>query len=713
MGRRKSRQSNTPVTSAPLPLKPAKPAWLTHVLVAAALCLVTLLAYSNSFHAGFVRDSRPLILTDSRVHEATAENVNLIFGHTYWWPQFETALYRPITTLTYLVNYAVLDNADRPEGYHWVNFFLHGMNVLLVYALGLRMLRKLWPAALMAGLWAVHPVLTESVTNIIGRSDILAGTAILSGLLMYLRSIDARGWRVYVWLAGLMVVTTIGVFSKENAVAILVVLVLYQFTWWEKGQSASRLLRGFAAVVPPLVAMMWARISVLASSRPAQFAFVENPMQGAHFFTARLTALSVMARYLWRLAWPVTLSGDYSYSQIPLASGSVRDWIAWTAVVVIAVVARSRFRKNRLFFFFAGFAFVTFVPVSNLVILTGTVMAERFLYLPAVGFSGCVIVALYGLGDRFGIRLFAPVAVCLLIAGFAVRTWVRNLDWRDELTMATASVRTSPDSYKTHLELALALTEADPSRSNVDQVIVEMEKSMAILDSLPDSLNTSIVYATAGNDYAAKGDRLVQRDANGRAIISTSSKQAYERSLQVLMRGVAIDRASEPAYRERLRASGKYATIPIGLPQLYAQLASTNMRLGNSQQAYDAARFAHLLDPTRIEPYAVMGQSLARLGRREEAAAALVEGTLVSGQRNLLGMLEALYRSGVDPEGCAFTRNGSTANLNNSCAVVHRQTCEAWADLVQTYDENVRPELAGQARSQAIENFGCAADSRK
>jgi tetratricopeptide (TPR) repeat protein len=512
---------------------------------------------------------------------------------------------------------------------------------------------------------------------------------------------------------GLAAVTTIGVFSKENAVAILGVLVLYEITWWDKEQRVRRLLYGCAAVLPPLLAILWARASVLAASRPAQFAFVENPMQGAHFVTARLTALAVMARYLWRLAWPLTLSGDYSYSQIPLASGNLRDWTAWIAVAIVAAVTVSQFRKNRLFFFFGAFAFVTFVPVANLLFLTGTIMAERFLYLPAVGFAGCVTIALYAAGDRFGIRVFAPAVLCLFIAGFGVRTWVRNLDWRDELTMATASVRTSPNSCKTHLGLALALTESDPSRSNIYQVIEEMEKSMAIVDSLPDSLNTSIIYAKAGSDYVAKGDRFVQRDENGRPIVSSASRQAYERSLQILTRGVGVDKASEPAYRERLRASGRYAAIPVGLPQLYAQLGVTYMRLGNFQQAYDAANFAHLLDPSILEPYVVMGQSLANLGRKEEAAAALVEGTLVSGQRNLFGMLNALYRSGVDTQGCAITRSGNSANLNNSCAVVHSETCQAWADLSQIYDQNERTDLAEQARSKAVENFGCSADLRR
>src|SRR4029453_1288538 len=72
---------------------------------------------------------------DARVHAATEENVALILRHTYWWPVGESGLYRPLTTLSYLFNYAILRNEDRSAGYHAVNLLLHVVNVLLVYAL--------------------------------------------------------------------------------------------------------------------------------------------------------------------------------------------------------------------------------------------------------------------------------------------------------------------------------------------------------------------------------------------------------------------------------------------------------------------------------------------------------------------------------------------------------------------------------------------------
>src|SRR5579863_4259984 len=136
------------------PSAPAPNPRMRNLLAAAALCALTLLAYSNSFQTGFAFDNKGLILQVPQIREATPQNIALIFQHSYWWPLGEAGLYRPFTTLSYLFNYAILGDGDQPEGYHWINLILHLGNVLLAYALALRLLRSIWPAAFMAALWA-------------------------------------------------------------------------------------------------------------------------------------------------------------------------------------------------------------------------------------------------------------------------------------------------------------------------------------------------------------------------------------------------------------------------------------------------------------------------------------------------------------------------------------------------------------------------------
>ena len=398
-----------------------------HWLLIGLLCLLTQLVYSNSFRVPMILDAKGLLLQDPRIREATSENVALIFQHTYYWPLGEAGLYRPLTTLSYLFNYAILGDEDRPAGYHWVNLGLHMGNVLLVFALGRRLSGQLVPSALLAALWAVHPASTESVTNIIGRSDLLAAMATLGGFLMYVKSTQTAGpWRIF-WLAGLAVVTLAGVHSKESAVMIIGVIALYELAWPGRW---SDLLFGLTAAGVPIVGMLLQRASVLAGSLPAEFPFTDNPIAYADFWTGRLTALRVLAHYLVQVVLPWRLSIDYSYSQIPLANGSAGDWIAVAATLLAGAGLVGLWLWNRTVFFLSGFALIVFLPMSNLLFPIGAIRADRFLYLPAAGLLGCVVAALYALGSRMRSPLVAPLLILAIPGGFAARTWARNGDWR-------------------------------------------------------------------------------------------------------------------------------------------------------------------------------------------------------------------------------------------------------------------------------------------
>jgi hypothetical protein len=697
-------------------VKPAEPEgqsrqdglpWLEYVQVAVALCAITLLAYSNSFRSGFVFDNQPLILQDPRLSQATAENVGLILQHSYWWPKGESGLYRPITTLSYLFNYAVLDESNHPAGYHWFNFFLHALNVLLLFVLSLRFLKKLWPAAFVAGLWAVHPVLTESVTNIIGRSDLLAAACTISGFLFYLNSTESRGWRRLAWLTGLTVVTTVGVFSKESGVAILGVITLFELTWWKERRQLRGLMFGCAAIALPFLALLYQRSVVLAGSPTPQLLFLDNPLVGAHFLVGRLTAIAVMARYLWLLVWPARLSCDYSYSTILLAKGGL--WgIEWLTVVAFIAIVSWQFVRNKLLFFFAVFGFIAFLPVSNLLFPIGTIMAERFLYLPAAGFAICLVLVIYGVGRRLGRPAIAPFMLCLIIVALGIRTWERNRDWRDDISLWTATVRTVPNSFKAHGALALALYQSDPTHSNIDRVIEEAEKSVAIVNSLPDALNAEDVYAAAGAFYVVKGSLLLQTRANGKTADPPGSVRAYERAQELLKRGVSIQKTFDQSFREAERARGKSdSEIPLsGSPILYANLAANSVRLGDETTAFDAASYGRLLDVQNRNNYQILGDILIDKGRKEDAAVVLVEGMIVSGDPDFLKRLRGLYSSGLDPKGCAIVPGASGEVLNTSCEPAHDEICVALNDLAGVYRRKLRFNLSEYTEKKGKE-LGC------
>ena len=111
-----------------------------------ALWAFALLAYSNSFRAGLLLDNAWVIQEDSRIQAATSENARLILTQDYSYKNSTSGLYRPLTTFSYLVNYTILRSGANPAGYHWVNFGLHCVNILLVYWLGLLLFQDRGPA---------------------------------------------------------------------------------------------------------------------------------------------------------------------------------------------------------------------------------------------------------------------------------------------------------------------------------------------------------------------------------------------------------------------------------------------------------------------------------------------------------------------------------------------------------------------------------------
>ena len=100
-----------------------------------AVMFVIFLAYSKSFGVGFFLDNEEIVLKDPRVHSVSSLQFHRILTQQYW-ETATTGLYRPLTTLSYLFNYAVLGNSANPQGYHWINLLLHLANTAMVYALG-------------------------------------------------------------------------------------------------------------------------------------------------------------------------------------------------------------------------------------------------------------------------------------------------------------------------------------------------------------------------------------------------------------------------------------------------------------------------------------------------------------------------------------------------------------------------------------------------
>jgi tetratricopeptide (TPR) repeat protein len=677
-----------------------------HFLAALALCLLPLLCYSNSFSTGFPLDNKALLLQDPRIREASQQNISSILQHSYWWPVGEAGLYRPLTTFSYLFNYAILGNHGEAAGYHWLNLGLHAATALLVFGVLLVLVRQFWPSFFIAALWAVHPVSTESVTNIAGRSDLLAAIGVLGGFLLYVKGADQSGWRRIACFSGLMISTAIGVFSKESAVTIAAVIALYELLWWKERRQVRGLLWASIAVLPPIALMLVQRHKVLASSPPADWPFTDNPIIGAGFLTGHLTAVKVMAHYLGLAVWPMRLSCDYSYSQIPLVRGTAEDWIACLLVAAIAIAVIFLYRWNRMAFFFALFAALTFLPTSNLLFPIGAIMADRFLYLPLAGLLACAVLCASALVPRGRARIAGSIALAVVIAAFSIRTWLRNADWQNDLTLSTADLRSSPRSFKLHALRAAALLDADPSHSNIDEVIQEADRSVAILDSLPDLRNAPNVYESAGEAHLIKGDLSRKSGFDGAGTLSDGTRESYQTARELLARSIRINKA----YQDRVKSEqgGSLAVIPRSLPAAYNQLSAVNLRLGDLDAALAAAEQARALAPFEPIVYRQLASVYAAQQRGDEALTMLMKGLLITSDSGLRANLVQIFASNHDPSNCTLVPGRDGPSMNPRCKTIQNLVCAASVDVLKARLRSGARAQAQKEKQNFLHDYGCA-----
>ena len=598
--------------------------WRRHGWRLLALGGLVLVAYSNSFQAGLTFDNASIIGEDPRIRVAAPANIESILHGRYWYGENQrpatSPWYRPFTTFTYLVNYAVLGNGPRPAGYHWVNLALHEVDMVLVYALAVLIFGGSAPAWALAAIWALHPLQTEAVTNIVGRAELLAALGVLAGLLCHVKGASAAGWRRVAWLAGLAAAQAVGLFSKENGAVLPGIMLLYDLTWPERATWRRRAV-AYAAVALPIAVYLYLRSGVHIHM---VVEFTENPLVSAGFWTARLTAIKVIGKYLWLFVWPARLSADYTYNAVELFGWRLWNWEDAQALIalgiclaaaLLAVLLAVRWRRTgRPLLFFLVFFFVALAPASNVFILGGSAMAERFLYLPSVGLAGCVVAAVRALGQRGWLKPPAAARVAwaalgLVSLAFAARSYARNFDWQDERSLWASTVAVCPGSVRAHYSLGLEL-ERDPDR--LPEAIAEYETAIEIE---PDFVEARNNLATA---LARMPGRLPEAIAEYQAALRIRPDLAatHYNLASTLARVPGRLEEAIAEYQAALRIRPDYA---IAHDALAGALAQTPGRLPEAIAEYQAAL---RIEPRRAEVHYNLANALAQMpGRLPEAIA--------------------------------------------------------------------------------------------
>jgi tetratricopeptide (TPR) repeat protein len=461
----KRRRSGGPASSGP-----RSPA----LYWALAIGLTAIACYVNAVGNEFVLDDTRLIRDNLRIRSLA--NIPHLFTSPYWDVAGPQALYRPLVLVSYAIQYAM--HGLSPAGYSIVNIALHAAVSVLLFALVRGIGGSLFAAGVAGIAFAVHPVHTEAVTGISGRPELLAAFFFL--LAVYFHRLTPGTGR---YRAGTLACFACALLSKESAMTLILILPVMDALCPAKGadRAAARQARIVSDYLPLLGvagAYLLARWAVLGSITIAESAIapLDNPLvpitttpfggrMGATAAQAIMTAFAVVAEYARLLTWPARLSPDYSFDQIPLVT-SVLDirFIVGVALVTACIGGVAvLWRRRPVAAFGLAFLALTFSIVSNFAITIGTICAERLMYLPS---AGALVAAAVGAGWLAGNvarrrRIVAGIVVVLIVLA-AARTWARNRDWTNEVTLWSAAVNAAPRSARVQSEYGrILMTQAE------------------------------------------------------------------------------------------------------------------------------------------------------------------------------------------------------------------------------------------------------------
>lgn len=410
---------------------------------------VSLAVYSNTLYMDFVWDDAFQIRGNNMIK--SLNNILSLFTSSVWSGikgHSGGDSYRPIFTLSLAADYFLW--GEKPFGYHLTNIILHVIASVVFYFLALKFLKN-DVASFFAGLlFSVHPVHAEAVAWISARNEMLSAIFMLSSFYMY---ILYKEYARLIHVIFSILLFSLSLLSKETAVTLPAIILLYELCCGD-GKSKK-------AIQWPVLYGLIVVLYIILRTIILKYTWGNHPLSWRLF-----TAPGIIIEYLRLLVFPINLEVFYD---IPIKKSfftqGVLSPLFLLGVLFSCLILLLRYDKK--IFFSMVFILIALFPVSGLIAFTSpALMAERYLYIPSIGFSlaiGAISSLVLNNIGMFNSRQknipATPVQTfsskpkvivisggILLIAVLSVLNFQRNYKWSDDYTFMTQMVKDAPDS---------------------------------------------------------------------------------------------------------------------------------------------------------------------------------------------------------------------------------------------------------------------------
>lgn len=447
-------------------------AGLCNLLPIFLLILIAASLYYNTFDNEFTYwDDMRYVTTNERIKDITWSKLLDIFNpldiieHN---DLFNTE-YLPLMTLTHIIDYHFW--GLNPTGYHLSNLILYISGIFLLYIFFNLILKNKMVSFLASLIFAVHPVHVESVTWIAARKDVLSFVFFILSFYLYVRFVRKEGnaWFYYI---GSLLAFTMALLSKSLVVILPFLLVLYDFCF-EEGKFK------IINKVPYLVIGILLTVIYMANNTNiGDSAYLTARIGG---YRLGLTNLMVLTEYVGMLFLPLNLNAYYSYGfdDIPVSILELKEiFYLFVFLLMLLIAITSYVKGKRLVTFCIIWFFIALIPVIN-IIPTSTLRADRYLFIPSVGFSLLVAYVTYNLFSLSPNRILkgvVSVVFIIILTFFSALTIERNNIWQNGITLWQDAIAKNPNNVQAHFGLGNEYRH----RKNWDTAIIKYEKVLKL-----------------------------------------------------------------------------------------------------------------------------------------------------------------------------------------------------------------------------------------
>jgi len=381
--------------------------------------------------------------------------------------------YRPLRMVTYMIDYYIWKLDVR--GYHFINIVLHIGVACCIYWLITLLFGNRLLSLLTSVFFIIHPVHTEAVAYISGRTDPLSGLFILLSFILYVKLSHLKSTK----LSALMLLSYIlAILSKESALILPALLLLYHYTF-KIGLKFSK----FLSIIIITVIYIVFRLTVLTSSLPHSWSFT-TALRGLPGFFVALT------NYMRILLLPVNLRAVYGDNLFDFTEPAAI--MGCVILFLLLIYAFKRKKYNKLIFFSVFWFFIGLLPVCGIYPLA-FYMAEHYIYLPSIGFFLILAKTIIYIYRVKKLKTFTTFFVSGLLVFYSSLTIRQNNYWKEPIAFYQRTLSYAPGNSKMHNNLGKAYS----TIGRQSEAIASFKKALEIDPSYVRA------YNNLGNVYSA------------------------------------------------------------------------------------------------------------------------------------------------------------------------------------------------------------------